>query len=149
MRLNIDCLTIVADGKAANFLQNQDAGGTQVRLQTLHTMALDNEASSHLGSDRPGHMQLGASTRKGSYEQTDLHQQNEERFLQQVAVKAQALFKARGCHNVSLVAEPRALGVLRKALAPELRAASVLELAKDYTKSATGDLAKILAAHQA
>lgn len=85
MRLNTDCLIIVADGKAANFLQNQDAGGTQ----------------------------------------------------------------ARGCRNVALVAEPRALGVLRKALPPELRDASVLELAKDHTKTATGDLAKILAIHPA
>ena len=146
MRIKPDCLIIVADGQNASFLQNQDMGA-QVKLSCLHTMTLANEASHNLATDRPGHTQLGSSTRKASYEQTDLHQVNEHRFLEQVSAKAQELFTANACKSVALIAEPRALGVLRQEISAKLKGVTSLEIAKDYTKTALADLEKILVAH--
>lgn len=148
MRITPDCLIVVADGQNANFLQNQDAGAT-LRLGSVYAMTLHNEASRALGTDRPGHMQLGASTRKGSYEQADLHQENERRFLKQVAAKAQELFKGGAYKGVVLLAEPRALGILRQEIGPKLQGVSVLEIARDYTKTALPELERILGAHGA
>lgn len=147
MRIKPDCLIIVADGQNATFLQNQDMGA-DVKLSSLHTMRLANEASHNLGTDRPGHTQLGSSTRKASFEQTDLHQVNEHRFLEQVVAKAQELFTANACKSIALVAEPRALGILRQEIGAKLKGVTALEIAKDYTKTAVPDLEKILAAHQ-
>lgn len=146
MHIKPDCLIIVADGQNASFLQNQDMGA-QVKLNSLHTMTLANEASHNLGTDRPGHTQLGSSTRKASYEQTDLHQVNEHRFLEQVAAKAQQLFTANACKSMALIAEPRALGILRQEVSATLKGVTSLEIARDYTKTALADLEKILAAH--
>jgi len=147
MHVKPDCLIIVADGQNAAFLQNHDMGA-HVKLGSLHTMTLSNEASHNLGTERPGHTQLGASTRKAAYEQTDLHQVNEHRFLEQVAAKAQELFKTRACTSIALIAEPRALGILRQEIGATLKGVTALEIAKDYTKTALPELEKILAAHQ-
>jgi len=147
MHIKPDCLIIVADGQNASFLQNQDMGA-HVKLSSLYAMTLANEASHNLGTDRPGHTQLGSSTRKASYEQADLHQVNEHRFLEQVAAKAQQLYKAHACNSLALIAEPRALGVLRQEIGAKLAGVTSLEIAKDYTKTAPADLEKILAAHQ-
>lgn len=147
MRIHPDCLIIVADGQNAAFLQNQDTG-VSIKLGSLHTMTLVNEPSHSLGTDRPGHTQLGASTRKAAYEQTDLHQVNEHRFLEQVAAKAQELFRARDCSSIALIAEPRALGILRQEVGTKLKDVTALEIARDYTKTALPELEKILAAHQ-
>lgn len=147
MRINPDCLIIVADGQNATFLQNQDAGA-RVKLGSLHTMTLANEASHNLGTDRPGHAHVGIGARKTSYEQADLHQVNEHRFLEQVAAKAQELFKSGAFKSLALIAEPRALGILRQQVGPELQGVSTLEIAKDYTKTALADLETVLARHQ-
>lgn len=147
MRITPDCLIVVADGQNANFLQNRDSGDG-LRLGSVYEMTLANEASRALGTDRPGHMQLGASTRKGSYEQADLHQENERRFLKQVAAKAQELFRSGAYRRVALLAEPRALGILRQEIGPVLAGACLLEMARDYTKTALPDLEKVLAAHE-
>jgi len=147
MHIHPDCLIIVADGQNAAFLKNLDKGA-RVRLSSLHAMTLANEASHNLGTDRPGHTQLGSSTRKAAYEQTDLHQVNEHRFLEQVAAKAQTLFQSGACNSIALIAEPQALGILRQVIGAALKGATVLEIAKDYTKTALPELEKILAAHQ-
>lgn len=147
MRINPDCLIVVADGQNANFLQNRNPGAS-LRLGSVYAMTLANETSRELGTDRPGRMQQGASTRKGSYEQVNLHQDNERRFLKQVAAKAQELFRNGAYRRVALLAEPRALGILRQEVGPELTGACALEMAKDYTRTPLADLEKVLAAHE-
>ena len=67
-------------------------------------------------------------------EQTDWHDQEEDRFLQRLASRLDAEVNAGNAKSVIMVAPPRALGVLRKAYSHALRGALRAEVDKDYAK---------------
>lgn len=143
MRIQKNTLVLVADGQHATFFRNT-ATGEAVNLETLHTMGLFNEADRNLSADRPGHASVGMSERRTSYEQRDLHQANETNFLKGVSGLVDGMMKEHNLTQLLLVAEPTALGVLRKTLSPQVLAAVVEEVGKDYTKTAIPELEALL-----
>ena len=64
-------------------------------------------------------------------EQTDWHEQAEQRFLQRLAGHLDAAVNAGKAKSLVVVAPPRALGVLRQAYSHNLRAALRAEIDKD------------------
>jgi len=67
-------------------------------------------------------------------EQTDWHQQTEDRFIQQVADELLADLRRRQFSSLILAAAPTALGVLRRAMSDEVKATIVAEVDKDLTR---------------
>jgi protein required for attachment to host cells len=78
-------------------------------------------------------------------EQTDWHEQEEERFLQRLASRLDAEVNAGNAKSVIMVAPPRALGVLRQAYSQNLRKALRAEIDKDFVKMPVDEIEKHLA----
>lgn len=141
MHISHDTLVLVADGQNATFFKNIASGQT-ITLETVHSMGLVNEADRDISDDRPGHTRVGMSERRTSYEHDDKHQANEVAFLEGVARMAEQLFG--DFESLVLIAEPRALGVLRGVLAPTVLAKATTQIDKDYTKTPIPELEALL-----
>jgi protein required for attachment to host cells len=68
------------------------------------------------------------------------HEAAEHRFLGQVIDRLASVTRAASHSSVVLCAPPKALGVLRRLLPPEVRERVVLSLGKDLTKEPASDL---------
>ena len=81
-------------------------------------------------------------------EQTDLHAQEEDRFLQKLVRHLEAELNGGRTKSLIIVAPPRALGVLRQAYSHNLRTALRAEIDKDFVKLPVHEIEKHLAAQQ-
>lgn len=147
MHIGMDWLVIVANRRKAAFMQNL-AAGSAMKLNNLHVMTIDDEASHQLNIDAPVEPPVGIETRKTFYEQTNLEQAKENRFLEKAAINAQELFKIHALKNVALIAEPKALGILRQEMGGVIQAATTVEIADDLTQTPLIDLEAILTAYR-
>lgn len=143
MRINADTLMVMADGQKAIFLKNTAADG-DIRLQQLCIMSLKTEPSRKLGRDRPGHSQIRSDSHRTSYVQPDYHQIVEDRFLGSVAKGITQFLKLGDFHDIMLVAEPRAIGVLRRQMDEATKEFIRAEITKDYLKTKIPDLENYL-----
>jgi|GEM_PF-993190 protein required for attachment to host cells len=148
MRVNQKTLVLLADGQRATFLSNEAQGET-ISLKILHSMAFFNEANRDIQDDRPGHTKVGMSERGTSYEQNDKHQANELSFLQGVVGAIDSVMTEHELSQILLIAEPRALGVLRQHMPSALMDKVVTQLDKDYTKNPLPELEAILRQREA
>jgi len=143
MRIAQHTLVLIVDGQRATFLRNS-AKGESISLVILHTMGFFNEANRDLNPDRPGHTKVGMTERGTSYEQTDVHQANEVSFLGGVLATTEAIMAEHALTDIVLIAEPRALGVLRQDMPAAMMGKIVSQLDKDYTKTPIPTLQGIL-----
>lgn len=139
MKISSDTLVVMADGQKAVFLRNESQD-PQMKLERLCVMTLAAEPSRKLGRDRPGHAQIRSESLKTSYRQPDYHQLLENRFLGSVANGIQQFFKIGDFNDIVLIAEPRALGVLRQKIDENLRPSIRAEISRDYLKTNLPDL---------
>jgi protein required for attachment to host cells len=78
-------------------------------------------------------------------EQTDWHEQQEDRFLRKLADRLDAAVNVGRVKSLILIASPRALGVLRQTYSHNLRGAVRAEIDKDYVKLPVHAIEKHLA----
>ena len=71
---------------------------------------------------------------RSAVEQTDWHEQEENRFLRKLADRLDTAVNAGLVKSLILIAPPRALGVLRQTYSHNLRAAVRAEIDKDFVK---------------
>ena len=136
---------VVCDGKKALVLEN--VGDTKViKLKTREVHEQPDPKTSEQGTDRPGRSINSIDSRRSAVEQTDWHDQEEERFLQRLASRLDAEVNAGNAKSVIMVAPPRALGVLRRAYSQNLRNALRAEIDKDFVTMPVGEIEKHLAA---
>lgn len=147
MHIGKDWLVIVANRRNAAFLRNQ-VPGAAVKLANLHVMTIDDEASHQIDIGDPVTPPVGIEDRKTYYEQTNLEQAKENRFLEKAAVNAQELFKVHAFKSVALIAETKALGILRQEMGGIIQAAIAVEIDRDHTQTLVADLESILAAYR-
>lgn len=142
-RLNHNARVLVTDGGRAIIFRN--AGQAQrPSLEALKTYAHDNPPTHELGTDKPSRVMESVGTRRSAAEQTDLHQQAEDRFVQQIAADMEKDLKAGEFEELIVIAPPVALGVYRKAASPHLAKATLMEINKDLTKHAPDEVAAIV-----
>ncbi|MBL8710095.1 MAG: host attachment protein [Rhodospirillaceae bacterium] len=104
------------------------------------------DPSREIGSDKPGRMQPSFGVGGTSFSpRNDLHEQAEERFLDDVARKMADVVAAGRCDQLILAAAPRALGYLRQKLAPGVSRVLKAEIPKDLTKTDLQKLAPLVA----
>ena len=84
----------------------------------------------------------GAS--RSAYEETDWHQQQEERFAAEIAEELYRMEHAHRFRELVVVAPPKMLGDLRAKLHPEVANCVVAEVAKDLTGHPVPELGKLL-----
>src|SRR5262245_59869992 len=136
---------VVCDGKKALLLEN--AGDEKfLNLKTKEVYEHPDPRTREQGTDAPGRAINSIDARRSAMEQTDWHEQEEERFLRSLAGRLEAEINGGKAKSLIVVAPPRALGVLRQAYPHNVRAALRAEIDKDLVKLPVHEIERHLAA---
>ncbi len=134
---------LVADGGRAIIVRN-DGQPRSPKLALVRRHEHNNPPTRDQGTDKPGRTNASVGVRRSSMEPTDFHQQEEDRLINEVAAGLAEDLRLQNFSQLIIAAAPIALGVLRKAMSPELQKAVIAELPKDFTKVLLPDLGDAL-----
>lgn len=131
---------LVADGRKLLFLRNDgDAQALNLKVELAEEQS--NPADRDQKTDA-----AGATGSQSTFEETDFHQLEEDRFAGEAAAMLRKRALARKFDRLIVVAPPRTLGELRKHYHKEVVSRLVGELAKDLTGHTLPDIEKALLA---
>lgn len=134
----------VGDGRKALFLRN-DGDEKFPNLRSERVLIDENPATHEQGTDRPGRGFASAGTsRRSGVETTDWHELEEHRFAQRVAASLEQLVRANGVTALAIVAPPRTLADLRRAIHQDVTRRIFAEIDKDLTKHPIADIERHL-----
>jgi protein required for attachment to host cells len=139
---------IVCDGRKALILENTG----DEKFLNLHAKETYEhpDLPTHLqGSAPPGVSYQSVGRRRSSVAQTDWHDQAERTFLHQLAKRLDEALSQRQVKSLTLVASPRALGMIRDAYTASIRAALAQEIAKDVVKFPIHDIERLVCGENA
>jgi protein required for attachment to host cells len=145
MKIRAGEWVVVCDGAKALILENA-GDATFPNLKTREVHEQDDAKTHEQGTDAPGRTFQSVGSKRSAVEQTDWHDQAEQRFLIELAKRLDAAVTAGETKSIIIVAPPRALGVLRQAYPNALREAVKAEIDKDYVKMPVHEIEKHLAA---
>jgi protein required for attachment to host cells len=134
---------VVCDGGKALMLENI---GDEVfaNLKTRETHGNSNPPTREQGTGEPGRVFQSVGGARSAMEQADRHEQSEHEFLTRLAARLDAAVKAGQVKSLIIVAPPRALGLIRNAYTPALRAAVKAEIDKDLVRMPVHQIEKHL-----
>jgi protein required for attachment to host cells len=136
---------VVCDGAKALILENA-GDGMHPNLKTREVHEQEDAKTHEQGTDAPGRSVNSVGSNRSAMEQTDWHEQAEQRFLTDLADRLDAAVTAGETTSLIVVAPPRALGVLRQAYPNGLRDAVKAEIDKDFVRLPVHEIEKRLAA---
>ena len=145
MRIAHDALVLVADGRKSLFLRNEGDGevlNLVVEDQRAHADLKDSD----LKSDAPGRSFASVGSRRSAVQETDYHQQEEDRFAADTAALLSKRAHANGFDQLIIIAPPRTLGELRRHYDKAVEARIVAEVDKDLVNHPIDKLEGILKA---
>ncbi len=135
---------VVCDGAKALVLENiGDAKFPNLRMREVFEQK--HPRTHELGTDAPGRSMSSMGHGRSAVEQTDLHDQAERKFLEQLAAHLDTAIAAGKTKSLIVVAPPRALGMIRPAYSHAVRAALRAEVDKDFVKLPVHEIEKHLA----
>ncbi len=124
---------VIADGARARIVATEGPGTGLVPLREMESAA-SRTPTRELGVERPGRAFESADVMRHAIEpRVDWHRFEKQQFARDIAAIVDGALGRRRFDTLVLVAPPRTLGDLRKALAPGTRAKVTAELAKDLT----------------
>jgi protein required for attachment to host cells len=137
-----ECI-VVCDGKKALVLENR-GDEKFLNLKTREVYEHPDARSRDLGTDAPGRTMSSVGAGRSAMEQTDWHDQEEQRFLRDLLSRLDAELNAGKIQSLVIVAPPRALGVLRASYSQTLKNALHAEIDKDLVKMPLHEIEKHL-----
>ena len=136
---------VVCDGRKALILENiGDSMFPNLHTKEVHEHV--NERTSAQGTDAPGSVQQSVGHMRSSVEQTDWHDQSERAFLKQLADRLHHAVQGGETKAVTMVASPRALGMIRADYSDAVRKVLHGEIHKDLVKLPVYEIEKQLLA---
>jgi protein required for attachment to host cells len=139
-------LIVITDGAKAIFYRNDGPGKGLVALDE-HKMAHEAPPSRDIASDRPGRSFDSTSPGRSAMEpKSDPHDLEEVKFAKDVLARMEEIMAAGEAEKLVLVAAPRTLGEMRKAMPKSLAGRLTATLDKDLTKTPADELPKHLEA---
>ncbi|MBI5263009.1 MAG: host attachment protein [Bradyrhizobium sp.] len=144
MKLDKGDWLVVCDGRKALILENT---GDRV-FPNLHTKEVrqhEDSSTRSQGGDVPGKVQHATGARS-AVEQTDWHDESERAFLKALADRLDTAVTSGETTAVTMVASPRALGMIRADYSAAVRKALQAELGKDLVKLPVYEIEKQLLA---
>jgi protein required for attachment to host cells len=137
-------LVVITDGAKAAFYRNDGPGKGLVALDRLN-LARKAPPSSEIGTDRPGRSFDSTSPGRSAIEpKTDPHELEETRFAGEVLARMEEVMDAGEAEKLIVVAAPKTLGEMRKAMPKALADRLTATLDKDLTKTPASELPKHL-----
>ncbi len=138
---------VVGDGRKALILVN-DGTAEHPSLTVETVLNQPDPPSRELGSDRPGRVYASIGARRSATEETDWHQLAEDRFAHEIVAGLVRLAERERLKKLVLVAPPRTMAELRKALPEAFSALITAEITKDLTKHPIAAITAVLQAEQ-
>ena len=144
MRIAHDTMILVADGRKMLFFRNEGEADLPT-LALVSQAAQADQPTREQGSDAPGRSAGTHGASGSTMQQTDFHQQDENRFAAEAADMLKRAALAGDFRRLIVVAPPRTLGELRKHYHKEVESRIVGEVAKDLTNQPVDAIARALA----
>src|SRR6476661_4870258 len=137
-------LVLVVDGRKMLFFRNE--GDTnQIDLRTeAHEERDDANHDGDLKTDAPGSSASSVGSARSSMEETDFKQQEEDNWVKDVAEKLRLRALRGDFDHLCIVAPPKALGVLRKALHKEVEKRVVCTINKEMSGRPIPDIEALI-----
>ena len=145
MKIGTGDWIVVCDGRKALILENI---GDRV-FPNLHTREVREHAdqsTSEQGSDAPGKLHASVGSARSAIEQTDWHDEAERAFLKALAERLHLAVSAGETRGLTMVASPRALGMIRTDYTDAMRRVLHGEVHKDLVKLPVYEIEKQLLA---
>lgn len=140
-----DTTILLVDGAHARILRNAGNEATP-ELQLLDERAQKNPPNRAMATDAPGRSFGSAVPRRSAYPDADYHERGEAAFGLETLEMLDALGRSR--MPLILIAPPRMLATLRKALAHGKHPPVLAEIAKDHVQSDLTTLLRVLRDHR-
>ena len=136
---------VVCDGRKALILENLgDRMFPNLRTKEVHEQP--NLPTSAQGTDSPGSVHQSMGGARSSIEQTDWHDEAERAFLKVLADRLNLAVTTGETTSLTMVASPRALGMIRADYSAAVKKAIHSELHKDLVKMPVHEIEKQLLA---
>ena len=153
MALPNQALVLVADGRKMLFLRNH-GDQNQIDLRTEAHDQRQDRKDREIRTDAPGTAAVrfssgGADTFRPAMEETDFHQQEEDRWVKDAAEQLKTRALSNDFADLVIVAPPKALGVLRKELHKEVERRILFTCNKEMTDRPIPDIEELLVAEAA
>src|SRR5690348_17809999 len=115
MPLPHNALVLVADGTKVLYLRNH-GDENQIDLRTESHDQREDRKDRDIKTDAPGTTKQSGGYGRSTYEETDFQQQEEDRWVKDAADELKARVLRNDFEALAIVAPPKALGILKKAL---------------------------------
>ena len=148
MPLPHNALVLVADGRKMLFFRNQ-GDENQIDLRTESHDARKERKDRDIKTDAPGQVKQSAGFGHSTYEETDFHQQEEDRWIKDAADELKVRVLRGDFSSLAIVAPPRALGTLKKCLHKEVQRRVVCAINKEMSGRPIPDIEALLNGHTA
>jgi protein required for attachment to host cells len=146
MPLPNNALVLVADGRKMLFFRNH-GDENQIDLRTEAHDERKDRKDSDIKTDAPGANQQSAGYGRSTYEETDFHQQEEDRWIKDAAEELKKRVLRNDFDALAIVAPPKALGTLRKELHKEVERRIVCTVNKEMSGRPIPDIEALLDGH--
>ena len=148
MPLPHNALVLVADGRKMLLFRNH-GDGNQIDLRTEAHDEREDRKDRDIKTDAPGTAATrmssgGGDTYRPAYSETDFHQQEEDRWIEDAAEELKKRVLRQDFEALAIVAPPKALGVLRKALHKEVEKRIVCTINKEMSGRPIPDIEALL-----
>jgi protein required for attachment to host cells len=144
MALPNNALVLVADGRKMLFFRNH-GDENQIDLRTEAHDEREDRKDSDIKTDSPGAVHQSAGYGRSTYEETDFHQQEEDRWIKDAAEELKERVLRNDFDALAIVAPPKALGVLRKELHKEVEKRLLFTVNKQMSGRPVPDIEALLA----
>jgi len=144
MPLPHNALVLVADGRKMLFFRNR-GDENQIDLRTESHDARQDRKDRYYRTDAPGTEKQRFGFGHSTYEETDFHQQEEDRWIKQAAEELEARALRGDFDALGVVAPPKAMGVLRKCLHKEVEKRLICTVNKEMSGRPVPDIEALLA----
>jgi protein required for attachment to host cells len=143
MALPHNALVMVADGRKALFLRNH-GDENQIDLRTEAHDERQDRKDREVKTDAPGTTGQSAGYGRPAMDETDFHQQEEDRWVKDAADELKRRALRNDFDSLAIVAPPKALGIIRKELHKEVERRIVCTLNKEMTDRPIPDIEELL-----
>lgn len=143
MPLANNALVLVTDGRKTLFFRNH-GDENQIDLRTESHEERPDLKDSDIKSDAPGVQAQSGGFGRQSYEETDFHQLEEDRWAHAAAEEVNRRVLDNGFDALAVIAPPKTLGTIRKKLHKEAERRLVCEIPKEMTGRPIPDIEALL-----
>lgn len=138
-----DTLVLVTDGRKMLFLRNE-GDQEHMNLQVERKARRNDAPDRDLSTDGPGSVFQSGGSGRSSYEETDFHQLEEDRWAHEAADRVNSRALTNDFDELVIIAPPKTLGELRKKLHKETEKRTILEIDKEMTNQPLNEIEELI-----